>query len=389
MDPLESLFWVILVAALAPVVARVLPGKLPGVVFMLIGGVLIGPEVLANADPDDMSLLSTIGLSFLFLLAGYELEPTLMRQTPGRIAIRSWFVSAALSVAVTAVLYEAGVITDFVAIAIGLTTTALGTLLPIVRDAGMLDGPLGPYIFAAGAVGEFLPIVAMALLLTSSGPIAGVFALVGMAGATLLALLLIRWVKRKGWSERLRLPEESTGQTTLRWTLVLLAALVLVADDFGLDVVLGAFLAGVVLRQWSPVSAESLERKLEAVGYGVFIPIFFVTSGMRLDVISIMENPGRLLLFFVLLFVVRGLPQLVMYRGHLDRVQRWQMVFLTATALPLLVALADVGTASGLTLPENAAALVGAGALSVLVFPLVATTMRAAPAGESVETATG
>ena len=389
MDPLESLFWVILVAALAPVVARVLPGKLPGVVFMLIGGVLIGPEVLANADPDDMSLSSRIGLSFLFLLAGYELEPTLMRQTPGRIAIRSWFVSAALSVAVTAVLYEAGVITDFVAIAIGLTTTALGTLLPIVRDAGMLDGPLGPYIFAAGAVGEFLPIVAMALLLTSSGPIAGVFALVGMAGATLLALLLIRWVKRKGWSERLRLPEESTGQTTLRWTLVLLAALVLVADDFGLDVVLGAFLAGVVLRQWSPVSAESLERKLEAVGYGVFIPIFFVTSGMRLDVISIMENPGRLLLFFVLLFVVRGLPQLVMYRGHLDRVQRWQMVFLTATALPLLVALADVGTASGLMLPENAAALVGAGALSVLVFPLVATTMRAAPAGESVETATG
>ena len=94
-------------AALAPVVARVLPGKLPGVVFMLIGGVLIGPEVLANADPDDMSLLSTIGLSFLFLLAGYELEPTLMRQTPGRIAVRSWFVSAALSVAVTAVLYEA------------------------------------------------------------------------------------------------------------------------------------------------------------------------------------------------------------------------------------------------------------------------------------------
>ena len=93
------------VASLAPVVARVLPGKLPGVVFMLIGGVLIGPEVLANADPDDMSLLSTIGLSFLFLLAGYELEPTLMRQTPGRIAIRSWFVSAALSVAVTAVLF--------------------------------------------------------------------------------------------------------------------------------------------------------------------------------------------------------------------------------------------------------------------------------------------
>jgi Kef-type K+ transport system membrane component KefB len=383
-DPLKSLFWVILVAALAPLVARILPGRLPAVVFMLIGGVLIGPEALGNASPDDMALLSTIGLSFLFLLAGYELEPTLMRQPPGKIALRSWFVSAVVSIAVTALLYQAGVINDFVAIAIALTTTALGTLLPILRDAGIMDGPLGPYVFAAGAVGEFLPIVAMALLLTSSGPIAGVFALVGMAAATFVALLLIRWVKRKGWGEKLRLPEHSTGQTTLRWTLVLLAGLVLVADDFGLDVVLGAFLAGVVLRQWAPVSAESLERKLEAVGYGVFIPIFFVTSGMKLDVVSIMENPGRLLLFFVLLFAVRGLPQLVMYRGQLDTVQRWQMVFLTATALPLLVALADVGTESGLMLPQNAAALVGAGALSVLVFPLVATTLRSAPSRDSV-----
>ncbi|MFN8212365.1 MAG: cation:proton antiporter [Candidatus Nanopelagicales bacterium] len=389
MDPLKSLFWVILVAALAPIVARVLPGRLPAVVFMIIGGVVIGPEVLANASPDDMSLLSTLGLSFLFLLAGYELEPTLMRQPPGKIAIRSWFVSAALSLAVTALLYQAGIINDFVEIAIALTTTALGTLLPILRDAGVMDGPLGPYVFAAGAVGEFFPIVAMALLLTSSGPIGGLFALFGMAAATLIALLIIRWVKRKGWGEKLRLPEDATGQTTLRWTLVLLAGLVLAADDFGLDVVLGAFLAGVVLRQWAPVSAESLERKLEAVGYGVFIPIFFVTSGMKLDIISILENPLRLLLFFVLLFAVRGLPQLFMYRGQLDRVQRWQMVFLTATALPLLVALADVGTESGLMLPENAAALVGAGALSVLVFPLVATTLKSKSTATSVESATG
>jgi Kef-type K+ transport system membrane component KefB len=386
-DPLKSLFWVVLVAALAPLVARVLPGRLPAVVFMLIGGILIGPEVFGSANPDDMSLLSTIGLSFLFLLAGYELEPTLMRQPPGKIAIRSWFVSAALSVAVTALLYRTGIINDFVEIAIAFTTTALGTLLPIMRDAGIMQSSLGPYIFAAGAVGEFLPIVAMALLLTSSGPIAGLFALFGMAAATLVALLIIRWVKRKGWGDKLRLPEHSTGQTTLRWTLVLLAGLVLVADDFGLDVVLGAFLAGVVLRQWAPVSAESLERKLEAVGYGVFIPIFFVTSGMKLDIISILENPQRLLLFFVLLFVVRGLPQLFMYRDHLDRVQRWQMVFLTATALPLLVALTDVGTASGLMLPENAAALVGAGALSVLVFPLVATRLKSSARAAEVEPA--
>src|SRR5690606_29048324 len=132
----------------------------------------------------------------------------------------------------------------------------------ILREAGLMSSPLGPYVFAAGAVGEFLPIVAMALLLTSAGPIAGVFALVGMATATFIALWIIRFVKARQWGEKFMLAEESTGQNTLRWTLVLLAGLVLVADDFGLDVVLGAFLAGVVLRQWAPVSAESLERKL-------------------------------------------------------------------------------------------------------------------------------
>jgi Kef-type K+ transport system membrane component KefB len=197
-----------------------------------------------------------------------------------------------------------------------------------------------------------------------------------MAVATFVILRLITLVKRRGWGERLHLPEHSTGQTSLRWTLVILAGLVLVADDFGLDVVLGAFLAGVVLRRWAPSHVDLLERKLEAVGYGVFIPIFFITSGMNLDIDSIVQNPLRLLVFFALLLLVRGLPALFVYRNHLSLRERWQMVFLTATALPLLVALSEVGLQSGLMLPENAAALVGAGALSVLVFPLIAVALQ-------------
>lgn len=374
---LKSLFFVILVAALAPIAARLLRRiNVPAVVFMLIGGVLIGQEGLGLASPDDVDLLSTLGLSFLFLLAGYELELDLMRQPPGKLGLRAWVISAVISLAVTALLYRADIVDDYLAIAIGLTTTALGTLLPIMRDAGIMQARLGPFIFAAGAVGEFLPIVAMALLLSGSGPITGLFALVGMALATWLVLVVIRAVKRRGWGDKLALPEESTGQTTLRWTLVILAGLVLVADDFGLDVVLGAFLAGVVLRQWSPSSVHTLERKLEAVGYGVFIPIFFVSSGMKLDVESIVQSPLRMLLFFALLFAVRGLPALIVYRGHLTRLERWQMVFLTATALPLLVALTDIGLESGLMLPENAAALVGAGVLSVMAFPLVAVLLQ-------------
>lgn len=374
---LKSLFFVLLIAAVAPILARLLHRlQVPAVVFMLAGGVLIGQEGLALANPVDVDLLSTLGLSFLFLLAGYELDLKLMGEPPGRLAIRGWLISAVLSLAVTAMLWQAGVVNDFVAIAIGLTTTALGTLLPIMRDSGILDSKIGPFIFAAGAVGEFLPIVAMALLLSTSGPISGLVALVGMALVTYVVLMVIRAVQKRGFGAKLALPEESTGQTSLRWTLVILSGLVLIADDFGLDVVLGAFLAGVVLRQWAPTGVHNLERKLEAVGYGVFIPIFFVSSGMKLDVVSIVQNPLRLLLFFALLLLVRGLPALLVYRGHLDGIQRWQMVFLTATALPLLVALSEVGQESGLMLPENAAALVGAGALSVLVFPLAAVILQ-------------
>lgn len=378
MDPeLKSLFFVLLVAALAPIAARVLHKlQVPAVVFMLAGGILIGQEGLKLADPVEVDLLATLGLSFLFLLAGYELDLKLMKQPPGRLAIRAWMITALLSLVATAILWRVGFITDFLAIAIALTTTALGTLLPIMRDSGILDSRVGPYIFAAGAVGEFLPIVAMALLLSGHGPVAGVISLVGMALVTYIVLMVIRAVQRRGLGDRLALPEESTGQTSLRWTLVILAGLVLIADDFGLDVVLGAFLAGVVLRQWAPANVHTLERKLEAVGYGVFIPIFFVSSGMKLDVISIVQNPLRLLVLFALLLLVRGLPALLVYRGHLDGNQRWQMVFLTATALPLLVALSEVGLESGLMLPENAAALVGAGALSVLVFPLAAVILK-------------
>ncbi len=378
MDPeLKSLFFVILVAALSPIAARLLRKlQIPAVVFMLAGGILIGQEGLALASSEEVDLLSTLGLAFLFLLAGYELELNLLRQPPGTLALRAWIISAVISLAVTALLWELGVVNDFLAIAVALTTTALGTLLPIMRDSGILDSAVGPFIFAAGAIGEFLPIVAMALLLSGNGPITGMVALVGMAVATFIVLMIIRAVQRRGWGEKLDLPEESTGQTTLRWTLVILSGLILVADDFGLDVVLGAFLAGVVLRQWAPASVHTLERKLEAVGYGVFIPIFFVSSGMTLDVESIVQNPLRMLMFFGLLLAVRGLPALFVYRGHLDPIQRWQMVFLTATALPLLVALSEVGLESGLMLPENAAALVGAGALSVLVFPLLAVTLQ-------------
>jgi Kef-type K+ transport system membrane component KefB len=273
---------------------------------------------------------------------------------------------------VTGALAAVGFVHAFVPIAIGLTTTALGTLLPILRDNQMLEGRFGAFIMAAGAVGEFLPIVAVAIFLSAKGAFLGLISLAVVALIALLFVFVPQLVRQQKIRGIIAQGEHATSQTTLRWTMFLLFALLLVAADFGLDVVLGAFLAGVVLRRWAPGDTEALEAKLDAVGYGFFIPVFFVTSGMSLDLRSIIEAPARLIVFFVLFLIVRGLPALLFYRHQLPMRGRIQMMLLTATALPLLVALAAIGLDTGTMLPENAAALVGAGVLSVVVYPAVA-----------------
>ena len=386
-DGLDTLLVVSLVAVLAPVVAALLQRLgVPQVVLLILGGVLVGPDVLGWGDPDSIELISNVGLGFLFLLAGYELELELFRRRPGRLAIAAWLVTAAAALAVTGVLEAIGFVEAFVPIAIGLTTTALGTLLPILRDNGMLGGRFGSYILAAGAVGEFLPIVAITLFLSASGSFVGLLSLLAMGALAGLFTIAPRLVTHPRLARILAEGEHATSQTTLRLTVFLLFALLVVAEDFGLDVVLGAFLAGVVLRRWAPLDVHALEAKLDAVGYGFFIPVFFVSSGMSLDLDAIAEAPERLLVFFLLLLAVRGLPALVLYRDALPGFQRVQLTLLSATALPLLVALSQIGLSTGVMRPDNAAALVGAGVLSVMVFPglAVAINRRAAPgaAGE-------
>ena len=377
---LDDLVAVALVAALAPLVVAMLPGpRIPQVVIFLLGGVLIGPHVLGLADTSSIQLLANIGLGFLFLLAGYELDPRLLRQQPGRLAIGGWLMSAAIAVGVTAGLTAAGYIRDYVPVGLALTTTALGTLLPILRDNNMLGGEFGRYVFAAGAVGELFPILIIAVFLGQRGSFVAL-ASVALVGALALTLTFVPRLARSAAVQRVVTEgQEATGQVTLRWSMVLLFALLAVASWFGLDVVLGAVLAGMVLRGWTRhlnVDAESLEHKFDAVGYGLFIPIFFISSGMSFDLKSISEDPLRLLLFFVLLIVVRGLPSLLVYRRALAPVQRLEMTFITATSLPLLIALAAIGEQDGVMLPSTAASLIGAGVLSVLVFPLIAVGLH-------------
>jgi Kef-type K+ transport system membrane component KefB len=381
---LETLLVVAAVAALAPVLVALLPGpRIPQVVVLLAGGVLIGPQALGWADRPAIDLLANVGLGFLFLLAGYELDLHLFRERPGRLAIVAWLVTVALAAATVGVLAAIGFVRAFVPVALGLTTTALGTLLPILRDNDMLGGRFGRYLLAAGAVGELFPVFAIAVFLGASNKFVALGSLVAVGVLAVVLSFAPRLVRGNRLERILQEGEGSTAQTTVRWTVVLLLLLLLIAEEFGLDVVLGAFLAGIVLRRWAPGDVHSLEEKLDAIGYGFFIPLFFVASGMSLDIRSIAEAPLRLLVFFVLLLAVRGVPALFLYRDALPPVRRVQLMFLTATALPLLVALAEIGLRNGTMLPENAAALVGAGALSVLVFPMAAVLIeRRRRAGE-------
>jgi Kef-type K+ transport system membrane component KefB len=374
---LDTLLFAAIVAALAPVLVALLPGpRIPQVVVLLAGGVLIGPEVLGWADRAEIDLLANVGLGFLFLLAGYELDLRLFRERPGRLAVAGWLVSLVLAAALVGALAAAGLVRAFVVAALGLTTTAFGTLLPILRDNELLGGRFGRYLLAAGAVGELFPIFAIALFLGATSKFVALGSLAAVGVLAVVLTFVPRLVRGNRLERILREGEGSTAQTTVRWAVLLLLLLLAVAEEFGLDVVLGAFLAGIVLRRWAPGDVHALEGKLDAIGYGFFIPLFFVASGMTLDVRSIAEAPLRLAAFFVLLLVVRGVPALLLYRRDLPAVRRVQLMLLTATALPLLVALAEIGLRNGTMLRENAAALVGAGALSVLVFPMAAVLIE-------------
>jgi len=389
MQGLQALLVVTLVAALTPMIVAALPGPgIPQVVVLILAGVLIGPQGLGLASTTGIKLLSDVGLGFLFLLAGYELDLRLLRAHAGRLAIIGWLISAAISVGTVAALGFLGFVHAFVPIGLALTTTALGTLLPILHDNNMLSGRFGRDVLAAGAVGELFPIVAISLFLTGRGEFVAIASILAVGVMAILLTLLPRIIGDDRLRAIFRQGRRATSQTTLRWSIVLLLLLLVAAERFGLDVVLGAMLAGMVLRSWThqvEVDVAPLEGKLDAVGYGFFIPVFFVASGMALDVKSIAENPVRLIVFFVLLLVVRGLPSLLVYRRALPLRQRVEMTFITATTMPLLIALAAIGLSTGVMIPANAAALVGAGVLSVLFYPMIAIAVarrgRTVPAG--------
>jgi Kef-type K+ transport system membrane component KefB len=372
---LNSLLVIAAIAAATPLLVGLLRLPVAEVVLMLGFGVLFGPEVLGWIELDAaIDLLAELGLAFLFFAAGLELEKRAVQGRSGKLALTGWLVSAALALVAAGILERLGIIADFLGVAICLTSTALGTLLPILSDKGLIKTPFGNYFMGAGAIGEFGPVLAISLLLSTksfwmallSVLLFGAVAFVFAKAPTLLRTNRVMAVIERG--------QETSAQTAVRLTALLLVALLAIAEDFGLDVVLGAFIAGIITKQLVPADEQSgLQTKVEGIAFGVFIPIFFIVSGARLDISSILANPSLLLVFLVLLLIVRGVPQFFLYRRAIPHAkERAGFSLYVATALPIIVAVTSVELASGIMRPSVAAALVGAGALSVLVFPLIA-----------------
>jgi Kef-type K+ transport system membrane component KefB len=364
---------IVAIAAVVPLLVGLMRIKVAQVVLLLVGGIICGPSVLGWINIDEpIRLLSELGLGLLFFLAGMELEGRSMRGRSGKLAATGWITSVVLALGLSGLLAASGVIKDFAGFAIALTSTALGTLLPILRDNGSLGGRFGTYFMGAGAWGELGPIIAIAVFLSTRSSWAALLTLVIFFTIALCVGLLSNVLRTERIRSLVMGGYTTSSQTGVRIAMLTIVLFLGLAVGFGFDAVLGAFVAGIIARRLVPREEESpLELRLEAVAFGFFVPIFFVVSGAKLDINSIIANPVPMLCAFVALFLVRALPQFVIYRNAIpDRAERASFALLVGTALPIIVAITTIEVSAGAMTSASAAALVGAGALTVLVFPI-------------------
>ena len=371
----ETLVLIALAAVLAPILSE-LTGRLaiPEIVIQIGLGILMGPYVLNLArQSESVSGLSDLGLTFLIFLAGFELDLGKIRGKPLRLATAGWGVSLVIGLGAAFALVSQGLARDTTVVGLALTTTALGTLVPMLRDAGVMDTKFGNHISAIGTVGEFGPIVAVALLLTKKEPVLTSLLLLAFIVVAVITVLLAARSQPPRVVSLLNRHLESSAQLPVRVSLLFIVLLVLLAETLGLDVLLGAFAAGIVVRLFSASSeTEAIRGKLEAIGFGFLIPIFFVVSGIQFDAHVFVRQPSslwRVPVFLGLMLVARGAPVFLLYRKELRPPERVPMALLSATGLPLIVVITSIATTEGRILPVNAAALVAAGMLSVLLFP--------------------
>ena len=373
-----SFLAIVATAAIAGTLSAVAGGFgvfVPVVVVELVLGVVIGPQLLHLADVDSFTeFFGDLGLGMLFFFAGYEIDIERIRGEPLLLGLAGWVLSLVIAYSLGGVLAAFGVVVSLVYVGSALATTAIGTLIPVLSDTGELETDFGRYLLAAGAVGEFGPILLLTLVLSTQSAVHNALILVAfVALAVGVAVLAVRSAGRT--VPMLERTIETSSQLAVRWIVVLVFALALLASELGLDLLLGGFAAGLITRQTlRSREIPFFDSKLTAVAFGVFIPFFFVVSGMRLDVDALFSSVGsvaKMGTFFVLFLVVRGTPAMLLYRRALPlRQDREALALFTATQLPLVVAITTVAVDGGHMRSSTAAALVGAGALSTLAGPL-------------------
>ena len=373
-----SFLIIVAAGALAALAGGRLPGwaQVPTVVIEVLAGILIGPDLLGLAEPDRfIEFFASLGLGMLFFFAGYEIDFVRIRGTPLRLGALGWLMSLALAFALAGLLSLTGLVISFVFTGAALATTAIGTLLPILRDADTLRSRLGTHLLAAGAVGEFGPVLLITFVFSTKSAVSkALILLLFIAVAVVAALVAVRGVGR-GWALFERTLEAS-GQPAIRFAVVMVFALGALAASLGLDVLLGGFVAGVIVRlALQGREVRIFESKLTALGYGFLIPFFFIVSGLQFNLDALLSSPGRLLevpLFLALFLFVRGVPALVLWRGVLDRSERSALALFSATQLPLVVAITTIAVGEGHMRSATAASLVGAAILSTMIFPVLA-----------------
>jgi Kef-type K+ transport system membrane component KefB len=348
---------------------------LPTVVVEIVLGILIGPEGLDIAQVDTyITFLANFGLAFLFFFAGLEV---IEKHVPRQAVVRGsagWAISILLGLAVGVVLEQAGVDAEWWVLGVALATTALGALVPILIDAGVLGTPLGTAVLGTGVAGEFWPIVVISVFLTSVyGARVEILLLLGFTALVALAATVALRARPPQVLRVLQETVHTTGQAAVRLSVLILAVLVFIAARVGLEFVLGALAAGLVvgLVLGSP-DGGVVRMRLEGIGFGFLIPIYFVVTGMEFDLDSLLTASGLALaaLFLALLFVVRGASSLLWSR-ELEPRSNVALAFFGATGLPLIVAIVDVAGDRGAIADSVGASLIGAGMVSVLLFPLL------------------
>ena len=375
----SNLVIVMAVAFAAPFLLGLAPRlRLPSVVLEIVAGIVVGPSVFGWVEVDDtISVLALIGLAILLFLAGLEIDFDRLRGRLLRLALLGWGLSFAIAVVVSLLLKGVGLVETPVLVAIILCATSLGVIIPVLKDVGELTTKFGQLVLAAASIADFGAVILLSFFFSGEGG-PGSTAILLAAFVALLGVTFIV-VRRAERSRRveddlLRL-QDSSAQIRVRAAMASMVAFVALAEGLGLEVILGSFAAGALLSlldRDQRMTHPSFRTKLEAIGFGFLIPVFFVTSGIRFDLDALLDDPSNLAMvpiFLAALLVVRGLPAFV-YRRFVGGRRATIAGILQGTSLPFIVAATAIGQDLGLMDAAEASALIAAGLLSVLIFPI-------------------